>query len=117
MQDSLEILEIKAIQEAARLLLNARQILVETIGVAWEGEARVLCITNNSLSPLAQSSSPALITASREVTIAKEAVASLVCQIALLDALFALIARAQGAQSRETSNVMQKVMIKAGGSS
>jgi RpiR family carbohydrate utilization transcriptional regulator len=173
LQDTLEILEVEAMQEAARLLLTGRQIMVigvsgsgpavtyagnrllllglkanmyvdfylmlmaasllaredvvlaisnlgttreilETVGIAKEKEARVICITNNSLSPLARASSPALITASREMTMPEEAVASLVCQISILDALFALISQTQGTQSRETLNGMEKAMVKVG---
>jgi DNA-binding MurR/RpiR family transcriptional regulator len=173
LQDTLEILEIEAMKEAAQLLLTARQILVvgvggsgpavtytgnrflllglkasmctdfylmlmaasllsqgdvvlaisnlgttreivETVGIAQEKQARVMCITNNSLSPLARICNPVLVTASREVTLPEEAVASLVCQIAILDALFALIAGAQGAKSRETLNGMEETMVKVG---
>jgi DNA-binding MurR/RpiR family transcriptional regulator len=173
LQDTLEILEIEAMQEAAQLLLGARQILVvgvggsgpavtytgnrflllglkatictdfylmlmaasklspgdvvlaisnlgttreivETVGIAREKQARVMCITNNSLSPLARVCNPVLVTASREVTLPEEAVASLVCQIALLDALFALIAAGQGARSQETLSDMEDAMVKAG---
>jgi RpiR family carbohydrate utilization transcriptional regulator len=173
LQDTLEILEIEAMHEAAQLLLKARQVMVigvsgsgpavaytgnrllllglkaymytdfylmlmaasllspkdvvlaisnlgttreilETVGIAREREARVICITNNSLSPLARISSPVLITASREMTMPEEAVASLVCQISILDALFALITQAQGAQSRQTLDEMEKAMVKVG---
>jgi DNA-binding MurR/RpiR family transcriptional regulator len=173
LQDTLEILEVEAIREAAQLLLKARQIMVigvsgsgpavaytgnrllllglkaclytdfylmlmaasllspedvvlaisnlgttreilETVGIAREREARVICITNNSLSPLARISAPALITASREMTMPEEAVASLVCQISILDVIFALIARARGVQSRETLEGMEKAMVKVG---
>jgi RpiR family carbohydrate utilization transcriptional regulator len=173
LQDTLEILEIGAIQEAARLLLAAREIVVvgvsgsgpavaytsnrllllglkacsyldfylmlmaaslltpedvvlaisnlgttrevlETVGIAREKGAKVICITNNSLSPLARASSPALITASREMTMPEEAIASLVCQISVLDALFALISKTQGAQSRETLEGMEKAMVRVG---
>ncbi len=173
LQDTLEILEIEAIKEAAQLLLTARRIMVvgvggsgpavsyvgnrflllgleahmctdfylmlmaasmlsrgdvvlaisnlgttreivETVGVALEREARVICITNNSLSPLARISNPVLVTASREVTLPEEAVASLICQIAIIDVLSALIAQARGAQSRETLDGMEKAMVKVG---
>jgi RpiR family carbohydrate utilization transcriptional regulator len=173
LQDTLEILEIEAMREAAQLLLNARQILVvgvggsgpavaylgnrflllglkaclctdfylmlmaasmlsredvvlaisnlgttreivETVGIARDKGARVMCITNNSLSPLARMCNPALVTAAREGTLPEEAVASLVCQISILDALFALIAQAQGEQSRETLEGMEKAMVKVG---
>ena len=173
LQDTLEILEIEAMKEAAQLLLTARQIMVvgvggsgpavtyagnrflllglkaymctdfylmlmaasllsqgdvvlaisnlgttreivETAGIARDKMARVICITNNSLSPLARMSNPALVTASREVTLPEEAVASLICQIAILDALFALIGQAQGEKSREALEGMEKAMVKVG---
>ena len=173
LQDTLEILEIEAMKEAAQLLLTARQIMVvgvggsgpavtyagnrflllglkayictdfylmlmaasllsqgdvvlaisnlgttreivETAGIARDKMARVICITNNSLSPLARMSNPALVTASREVTLPEEAVASLICQIAILDALFALIGPAQGEKSREALEGMEKAMVKVG---
>jgi len=173
LQDTLEILEMKAVYEAARLLFKARQIMVigvsgsgpavtyagnrllllgfkaniftdfylmlmaasllsredvvlaisnlgttreilETVGIAREREARVICITNNSLSALARISDPALITASRDMTLPEEAVASLVCQISILDALFVLISQAQGVQSRQTLEGMERAMVKVG---
>jgi DNA-binding MurR/RpiR family transcriptional regulator len=173
LRDTLEILEIEAMKEAAQLLLSARQIIVvgvggsgpavtyagnrflllgfkaymctdfylmlmaasmlsrtdvvvaisnlgttreilETVGVAREKGARVMCITNNSLSPLARLCNPTLVTASREITLPEEAVASLVCQIAILDALFALIAQSLGGESRKTLDGMEKALIKAG---
>jgi RpiR family carbohydrate utilization transcriptional regulator len=173
LQDTLEILEIGAMREAAQLLLQARQVMVvgvggsgpavayagnrflllglkaymytdfylmlmavsqlsredvvlaisnlgttreivETVGIAREKGARVMCITNNSLSPLARACHPTLVTASREMTLPEEAVASLVCQISILDALFALITQAKGAQSRETLKGMETAMVKVG---
>ena len=173
LQDTLEILEIEAMKEAAQLLFTARQIMVvgvggsgpavtyagnrflllglraylcsdfylmlmaasmlsrgdvvlaisnlgttreivETVDLSRERGARVMCITNNSLSPLARMCNPTLVTASREVTLPEEAVASLICQIAILDALFALIAQARGDQSRETLDGIEKAMVKAG---
>lgn len=173
LQDTLEIMEIEAMREAAQLLLTARQIIVvgvggsgpavtyvgnrflllglkafmctdfylmlmaasmlsredvvlaisnlgttreilETVGIAREKGARVICITNNSLSALARMCNPVLVTAAREGTLPEEAVASLVCQISILDALFALIAQAQGEQSRKTLEGMEKAMVKVG---
>jgi len=94
--------------------LGTTREILETAGIALEREARVICITNNSLSPLARIGNPALITASREMTMPEEAVASLVCQISILDALFALITQAQGTQSRQTLDGMEKAMVKVG---
>ncbi|MGA9756696.1 MAG: hypothetical protein WBV23_16300, partial [Desulfobaccales bacterium] len=83
-------------------------------GLAREKAARVMCITNNSLSPLARACKPALITASRGVTLPEEAVASLTCQISILDALFALMAAAPEAQARATLEGMEKALITGG---
>jgi RpiR family transcriptional regulator, carbohydrate utilization regulator len=173
LQDTLEILDLETMKEAAQLLLTAGQIMVvgvggsgpavtyggnrflllglkaylctdfylmvmaasmlsrgdvvlaisnlgttreivETVGIAREKDARVICITNNSLSPLARICNPVLVTASREVTLPEDAVASLICQIAILDALCALIAQSRGVQTRETLDGMEKAMIKVG---
>jgi RpiR family carbohydrate utilization transcriptional regulator len=173
LQDTLEILEIEAMQTAADLLADARQVMVigvsgsgpavayagnrflllgikafmytdfylmlmaaallssndvllaisnsgttreiiETVRVAKEKDAQVICITNNSLSPLARICSPALVTASREMSLPEEAVASLVCQITILDALSAMILQARISQSQETLDKMEKAMVKVG---
>jgi RpiR family transcriptional regulator, carbohydrate utilization regulator len=94
--------------------LGTTREILETVGVAREKGARVICITNNSLSPLARSSNPALVTASRDMTMPEEAIASLTCQISILDALFAMIAQARGVQSRKTLEGMEKAMVKVG---
>ena len=49
-----------------------------------------------------------------EPILPEEAVASLVCQISILDALFVLIAQAKGAQSRETLQGLEQAMVKVG---
>jgi len=94
--------------------LGTTREILETAGIVREKGARVMCITNNSLSPLARMSNPVLVTAAGEVTLPEEALASLICQISILDALFAMIAEAQGAQSRETLDRMEKAMVKVG---
>ncbi|MCK9376971.1 MAG: MurR/RpiR family transcriptional regulator [Syntrophobacterales bacterium] len=173
LQDTLEILEIEAIEAAVQLLTNSRQVLVigvsgsgpavayagnrflllgikafmytdfylmlmaasllsqddvvlaisnsgttreivETVRVAQEKGARVMCITNNSLSPLARICAPALVTASREMSLPEEAVASLVCQITILDALSASMSQSLSAQAQETLAKMEKAMVKVG---
>ena len=173
LQDTLEILEIEAIEAAVQLLTNSRQVLVigvsgsgpavayagnrflllgikafmytdfylmlmaasllsqddvvlaisnsgtareivETVRVAQEKGARAMCITNNSLSPLARICAPALVTASREMSLPEEAVASLVCQITILDALSASISQSLSAQAQETLAKMEKTMVKVG---
>jgi len=88
--------------------------IIETVRVAKEKDAQVICITNNSLSPLARICEPALVTASREMSLPEEAVASLVCQITILDALSAMILQARSSQSQETLDKMEKAMVKVG---
>lgn len=88
--------------------------IIETVRVAKEKDAQVICITNNSLSPLARICEPALVTASREMSLPEEAVASLVCQISILDALSAMILQARSSQSQETLDKMEKAMVKVG---
>jgi DNA-binding MurR/RpiR family transcriptional regulator len=88
--------------------------IIETVRVVKEKNAQVICITNNSLSPLARICEPALVTASREMSLPEEAVASLVCQITILDALSAMILQARSSQSQETLDKMEKAMVKVG---
>jgi RpiR family carbohydrate utilization transcriptional regulator len=173
LQDTLEILEIEAMNNAAQLLMDARQVMVigvsgsgpavayagnrflllgikafmytdfylmlmaaallssedvllaisnsgttreiiETVRVAKEKDAQTICITNNSLSPLARICEPALVTASREMSLPEEAVASLVCQISILDALSAMILQSRSSQSQETLSKMEKAMVRVG---
>jgi RpiR family carbohydrate utilization transcriptional regulator len=173
LQDTLEILEIEAMNNAAQLLLDARQVMVigvsgsgpavayagnrflllgikafmytdfylmlmaaallsagdvllaisnsgttreiiETVRVAKEKDAQAICITNNSLSPLARICEPALVTASREMSLPEEAVASLVCQISILDALSAMILQSRSPQSQEALSKMENAMVRVG---
>jgi DNA-binding MurR/RpiR family transcriptional regulator len=158
LQDTLEVLNMKAIQQAAQLLLHARQILiigvgasgpvvldagnkflrlgldvhcpfdahlqmmaaallspedvvlaishsgstrdaVETARVAREAGAQVICLTNNSLSPLTRFSDLVLVTASQETRFRQEAMASRLGQISIIDSLFTLMAVARPEKS------------------
>ncbi|OGR05624.1 MAG: hypothetical protein A3K23_01045 [Desulfobacca sp. RBG_16_58_9] len=174
LQDTLEVLDMKAMEQAAQLLLHARQILiiavgtsgplvldagnkfmrlglnvhcsvdahlqmmaaallspedvvlaishsgstrdpVETARVAQGAGAKVICITNNSLAPLTRISDLVLVTASRETNLLAAANASLLCQIAIIDALFSLMFQARAEKSRETLARMEQVMGKIRG--
>lgn len=98
MQKAAALLTSEDIVLAISNLGTSREIL-ETVGVAKDRGARIVSITNNSLSALARMSCRSLITASRYgcwETIADEEDAALPCQIFILDVLFALIAQAQG---------------------
>ena len=46
--------------------LGTTREILETVGIVREKGARVMCITNNSLSPLARMSNPVLVTAGPE---------------------------------------------------
>lgn len=154
LQDTLEVLNTAAMEEAAGLMLAARQVLligvgtsgpivtdaankffrlglnvkaitdshlmmmaasllagqdvvlavshsgstrdpVETARVAREAGAKVICITNNSLSPLTKVAHLVLVTASRETRFRQEAMASRLCQTSIIDSLYTLVALAR----------------------
>ena len=91
----------------AAALLTDRDVLVavshsgstmdtaEAAKTAKNAGARVICITNNSLSPLTKTADLILVTASRETRFRQEAMASRLCQTSILDSLYTLIALAR----------------------
>jgi len=87
---------------------------VETVRAARENGAKIIAITNNSLSPLSRESDLVLATAARDTTLPGEANGSLVCQISIIDALFSLMFQARPEQSRKTLARMEQVMGKPG---
>ncbi|MBI4795956.1 MAG: MurR/RpiR family transcriptional regulator [Deltaproteobacteria bacterium] len=87
---------------------------VETVRAARENGAKIIAITNNSLSPLSRESDLVLATAGRDTTLPGEADGSLVCQISIIDALFSLMFQARPEQSRETLARLEQVMGKPG---
>lgn len=88
---------------------------VETVRAARENGAKIVAITNNSLSPLSRESDLVLATAARDTNLPGEANGSLVCQISIIDALFSLMFQARPEQSREILARMEQVMAKPGG--
>lgn len=173
LQDTLEVMEVRGMQTACRLLLNSRQVLVigiggsgtaaahagarflllglnakvytefhfmlmaaalltkddlvlavsnsgttretvETVRAARENGAKIMAITNNSLSPLSRESDLVLATAGRDTLLPGEADGSLICQISIIDALFSLMVQARPEQSRETLARLEQVMSKPG---
>lgn len=170
LQDTLEVLNMKAIQQAAQLLLHAHQILiigvgasgpvvldagnkflrlgldvhcpfdahlqmmaaallspedvvlaishsgstrdaVETARVAREAGAKVICLTNNSLSPLTRFSDLVLVTASQETRFRQEAMASRLGQISIIDSLFTLMAVARPEKSLRNLAKIESVIV------
>jgi len=87
---------------------------VETARAARENGAKIIAITNNSLSPLSRESDMVLATAARETTHPGEVDGSLVCQISILDALFSLMFQARLERSRESLARIEQVMGKPG---
>jgi RpiR family carbohydrate utilization transcriptional regulator len=88
---------------------------VETVRAARENGAKIVAITNNSLSPLARESDLVLVTAARDTTLPEEADGSLICQISIIDALFFLMFQARPEQSRETMARWEQILSKPGG--
>jgi RpiR family transcriptional regulator, carbohydrate utilization regulator len=170
LQDTLEVLDMKAMQDAARLMLAARQIIligvgtsgpivtdaanklfrlglkvaaqtdahlmmmaaallsaadvllavshsgstrdpVETARVAKDAGAKVICITNNSLSPLTRVADVVLVTASRETRFRQEAMASRLCQTSIIDSLYTLVALARCEEALENLSKIENVIV------
>jgi DNA-binding MurR/RpiR family transcriptional regulator len=170
LQDTLEVLDMKAMEEAAQLMLAARQILligvgtsgpivtdaankffrlglrvvahtdahlmmmaaallsqedvvmavshsgstrdpVETAKVGKDARAKVICITNNSLSPLTKVADIVLVTASRETRFRQEAMASRLCQTSIIDSLYTLIALARREESLKNLSKIENVIV------
>jgi len=170
LQDTMEVLNMSAMQEATKLLSKARRILlvgvgtsgpivddasnklsrlgldvhvqtdahlqmmaaslltpedvvlvvshsgstrdpVETARVAKQAGAKVICITNNSLSPLTRLSDLTLVTASRETRFRQEAMASRLCQTSIIDSLFTLLALAKPEAALENLSKIENVIV------
>jgi len=65
---------------------------IETVTVAKNSGAKIICITNNSLSPLTKVSDVSLFTASRETKYRQEAVSSRLAQACILNSLYMALA-------------------------
>jgi DNA-binding MurR/RpiR family transcriptional regulator len=83
----------------------------EAAKTAKEAGARVICITNNSLSPLTKTAHLVLVTASRETRFRQEAMASRLCQTSILDSLYTLVALAQPDQALENLAKIENVIV------
>lgn len=171
LQDTLEVLEARAVRQAAQILLASRRILVCGVGdsgpvvdyainrffliglntygyrdpyhmmiaaavsgpqeallaishsgstrevleaaqVAKEAGARVIAVTNNSLSPLSRMADPVLVTASRETRYQQEGMASFFCQAAVMDCLSTMMLLARPETAQENLAKIAKVISK-----
>lgn len=170
LKDTLDVLDMKAMEEAAHAMLAARQILligvgtsgpivtdaankffrlglkvvahtdahlmmmaaallspedvviavshsgstrdpVESAKVGQDAGAKVICITNNSLSPLTRVADIVLVTASRETRFRQEAMASRLCQTSIIDSLYTLIALAKHEEALENLSKIENVIV------
>jgi RpiR family carbohydrate utilization transcriptional regulator len=84
---------------------------VETARVAKEAGAKVICITNNSMSPLTRVADIVLVTASRETRFRQEAMASRLCQTSIIDSLYTLVALARPQEALENLGKIENVIV------
>jgi len=121
-------LNVKAITDAhlmmmAAALLTPEDVLlavshsgstrdpVDTARVAREAGAQVICITNNSLSPLTKVADLVLVTASRETRFRQEAMSSRLCQTSIVDSLYTLMALARPETALENLRKIENVIV------
>jgi RpiR family carbohydrate utilization transcriptional regulator len=83
---------------------------MDTARVAKDNGARVIAITSNSLAPLTRIADLVLITSGRDMTLPRASLASFLCQIALIDSLFALLQRARPEETRVNLVKIEKVL-------
>ena len=81
--------------------LGSTREVVEAANLAKEAGARIISITNNSLSPLSRVSDLVLVTASREPASCRRGCCLFLCQAVVIDGLFTLILLARPQQARE----------------
>ncbi|MCL6620505.1 MAG: MurR/RpiR family transcriptional regulator [Syntrophobacterales bacterium] len=84
---------------------------VDTARVAKEAGALVICITNNSLSPLTKAADLVLVTASRETRFRQEAMASRLCQTSIIDSLYTLMAVTRPETALENLRKIENVIV------
>jgi DNA-binding MurR/RpiR family transcriptional regulator len=74
---------------------------LEAAQVARKNGARIIAVTSNSLAPLTRISDLVLLTSGRELAVHRNGLASFLCQITIMDSLFALLQQARPDQTRE----------------
>jgi RpiR family transcriptional regulator, carbohydrate utilization regulator len=84
---------------------------VETAKTAKAAGARVICITNNSLSPLTKTADLVLVTASRETRFRQEAMSSRLCQTSIIDSLYTLMALARPEEALQNLAKIENVIV------
>jgi len=92
---------------------STREIL-DTVRVAKDNGTRVIAITSNSLAPLTRIADLVLLTSGREMTLPRAGLASFLCQITLIDSLFALLQQARPDETRANLAKIEKTLRGAG---
>ena len=87
---------------------------LEAARVAKDSGARVIAITSNSLAPLARRADLVLLTSGRELVLSRAGLASFLCQIAIIDSLFALLQQARPDETRANLDKIEKTLRGAG---
>ncbi len=90
--------------------LGAPREVVKASQLAREAGARVIAVTNNSLSPLSRVANLVLVTASGETSPQQGGMASFLCQAFVIDCLFGLMVQARPQQVQENHVRIEKVI-------
>jgi RpiR family carbohydrate utilization transcriptional regulator len=110
-----QILTAAALLTVADVLLaispgGDSQEILDAARVAKDNGARVIAITSNSLSPLSRMADLVLLTAARDMTRPRNGLPSFLCEISVIDSLFALLQLARPNESRENLAKIEKVL-------
>ena len=90
--------------------LGGTREVVEAAQLARDAGARMIAVTNNSLSPLSRVANLVLVTASGETSPQQGGMASFLCQVFVIDCLFALMVQARPQQVQENHVRIEKVI-------
>jgi RpiR family carbohydrate utilization transcriptional regulator len=110
-----QILTAVALLTAADVLLaispgGDSQEILNAARVAKDNGARVIAITSNSISPLSRIADLVLVTAARDMTRPRNGLPAFLCEISVIDSLFALLQLARPNESRENLAKIEKVL-------
>ena len=77
--------------------------------MAKDSGARIIAITSNSIAPLTRIADLVLLTSGRELVVPRDGLASFLCQIAIIDSLFALLQQARPEETQANLNKIEKI--------
>ena len=92
---------------------STREIL-DTARLAKDNGARIIAITHNSLAPLTRIADLVLLTSGREMAVPRASLASFLCQVTIIDSLFALLQQARPDETRANLAKIEKTLLGAG---